>query len=32
VTVLFFGYARQGAACIPALAPLAEWHVIAWLR
>ena len=31
VTVLFFGYARQGAACIPALAPLAALAIDRWL-
>ncbi|HXT20116.1 MAG TPA: hypothetical protein VN923_05155 [Thermoanaerobaculia bacterium] len=31
VTVLFFGYARQGAACIPALVPLAALAIDRWL-
>lgn len=31
VTILFFGYARQGAACIPALAPLAALAIDRWL-
>lgn len=31
VTVLFFGYARQGAACIPVLALLAALAIDRWL-
>ena len=31
VTVLFFGYARQGAACIPALALVAALTIDRWL-
>ena len=31
VTILFFGYARQGAACIPALAVLAALTLDRWL-